>query len=68
MKKYEDENEDINVNVVSKWVKLGNLCDEELVHEESKFVTVKVEKLRIQKTSDFYSVHITHVVDMRIKK
>jgi hypothetical protein len=47
VKKYEDENEDINVNVVSKWVKLGNLCDEELVHEESKFVTVKVEKLRI---------------------
>lgn len=25
VKKYEDENEDINVNIVSKWVKLGNL-------------------------------------------
>lgn len=38
------------------------------MHEESKFITVKVEKLKLEKTSDFFTVQITHVTELKIKK
>jgi len=38
------------------------------MHDEAKFITVKVEKLKIEKISDFYSTHITHVTELRINK
>lgn len=68
VRRYEDENEDINVNIISKWVKLGNLRELDNVHEESKYVTIKIEKLRIERSSKYFTVHITHVNDLRIKK
>lgn len=33
VKKYEDQNEDINVNVICKWVKLGNLREQANIHD-----------------------------------
>ena len=49
VKKYEDENEDIDPNVVSSWVKLGNLNEDEGVHKKSHFITIKIEKVKLER-------------------
>lgn len=62
LQSYEDENEDVPLHLVNKWVKLGNLNDRKL--EELPDLNLRVEYFRIQKTPNGFEIDIKKLFEV----
>ena len=47
---------------------MGNLIQDESLHEKSMFITIKIERIKIEKVIDFYQTIFDRVTDLRIER
>lgn len=62
LKSYEDENEDVPVALVNRWVKLGNLNDRN--YDELPDLNLRIEYFRVKKVTLGFEIDMKKLFDV----
>lgn len=62
LKSYEDENEDVPVALVNRWVKLGNLNDRK--YDELPDLNLRIEYFRVKKVTLGFEIDMKKLFDV----
>lgn len=63
---YEDENEDVPLSIVNKWVKLGNLMDRKF--DDLPHLNLKVEYVCIRKSRNGYEIELKKIFEISMNR